>query len=76
MTIIAKSKINNTTVKLVQLKNCFKVSYCGFKREFSTIEKAAEHYSSTVKSFVDNDSRNLVSDYNRFNSIQEQLKDL
>ncbi|EON7973169.1 hypothetical protein GNZ01_07560 [Escherichia coli] len=52
MAIITKIKVNNSLVKLEQVKAGYKVSWCGMYRMFADIDDAIKYYTDTVANFV------------------------
>ncbi|MED6562291.1 hypothetical protein VWH05_05750 [Escherichia coli O157] len=55
MAIITKIKVNNSLVKLEQVKAGYKVSWCGMYRMFADIDDAIKYYTDTVANFVRTD---------------------
>ena len=63
MAIITKIKVNKTIVKLAEVKEGYKVSWCGMYRTFADIDDAINYYSDTVKNFVRADVVMAVATY-------------
>ena len=63
MAIITKIKVNKSLVKLEQVKEGYKVSWCGMYRTFTDVDDAINYYTDTVKNFVRADVVMAVATY-------------